>query len=56
MVMEAQSLQQWLLESIEKANIVPDSADLSMDGTPINQLELLGVLNGLSSREVLFHI
>ena len=53
MTVLAISLQDTVLQTIDREGIIPDSGLLKLEnGDSIDQLALLGVLNGLQSREV----
>jgi hypothetical protein len=47
-----QKFQSLVLETIAKEGSIPDSLALHVDGNAVDQLQLLGSLNSLSSRDV----
>jgi phenylalanyl-tRNA synthetase alpha chain len=49
---EKQAYQTLVLQTLNKDTVIEDSSKLSLDDKPVNQMELLGVLNALWSREV----
>lgn len=49
---EKSLLQELILKLLDKDSIISNTGSLELDGKPINQLEALGVLNALKSREV----
>jgi phenylalanyl-tRNA synthetase alpha chain len=51
--MEKNQIQQWVLETLDKESIIPDTLALKHNGETVNQLEVLGVLNALKSRNMI---
>jgi hypothetical protein len=45
-------LQDLVLTTVDKAGSIPDTKGLKLNGEPVDQLTVLGVLNALQSREV----
>ncbi|KAI8909578.1 tRNA synthetases class II core domain (F)-domain-containing protein [Gorgonomyces haynaldii] len=48
-----QQIQEQVLQLLDSTGTIPDTADLVINGQKIDQLECLGVLNALKSREIL---
>ncbi|KAJ3195872.1 hypothetical protein HK101_010782 [Irineochytrium annulatum] len=44
---------EWVLQELDRRGSIADSADLALDGQPVDQLALLGILSGLLSREMI---
>ncbi|KAI9146547.1 hypothetical protein BKA69DRAFT_1171634 [Paraphysoderma sedebokerense] len=51
--MSHDALQQLILETLDKQGSIKDTAALTLEGKPVDQLAILGVLNSLMSREML---
>lgn len=49
-----EELQTLVLTTLDKNNVITDSKDLLLNDKPVEQLALLGALNSLKSKEVLF--
>ena len=45
-------MNQFVLDVLDKKELIADSKDLQYENQPVDQLQLLGVLNALQSREV----
>lgn len=48
----AEKLQELVLQRLDKDGSIANTAGLTLDGKPVDQLALLGVLNSLLSKEV----
>ncbi|KAJ2993117.1 hypothetical protein HDV02_002627 [Globomyces sp. JEL0801] len=53
MVIERQQYQDYILNHLDKHGSIPTSENLIINGHPIVQLDFLGVLNALKSREMI---
>lgn len=51
-----EELQTLVLTTLDKNNVITDSKDLLLNDKPVEQLALLGALNSLKSKEVLFKL
>ena len=47
-----QKFQLLILDTIDKQGLIEDSKNLTLEEKPIDQLQLLGALNSLASRDV----
>jgi phenylalanyl-tRNA synthetase alpha chain len=48
-------VQEWILLSLEKQGEISNTIGYSIDGVALNQLEVLGVLNALKSRNMIVY-
>jgi phenylalanyl-tRNA synthetase alpha chain len=51
--MSKEEIQQQILAQLEATGCISDTAELRINGNLVDQLEILGVLNALQSREIL---
>jgi phenylalanyl-tRNA synthetase alpha chain len=48
--MSKQQIQDWILQTLEKESVIPDTITLTLNDKAVNQLDILSVLNALKSR------
>lgn len=47
-----EELQTFVLQTLDKQNVIEDTKDLTYNNQPVDQLALLGALNSLKSKDV----